>query len=121
MTRPELGCDQGRLLEVEAALGAMLPDRLRAQYRVADGRYRQDGQWWVVWPLDRLAADNPDVWKSGMLSRDLLAFGDDGTGNPFCVPLDGRDEVVRWSWIDGDAVRSEGTLAQFVAEWTNAS
>jgi hypothetical protein len=51
------------------------------------------------------------------LPRTLLAFGDDGTGNPFCTPADGHDEVLRWSLIDGDVEYSEGTMDAFRTRW----
>src|SRR5947209_2828578 len=30
------------------------------------------------------------------------------SGAPFCCPLDGRNEVVRWNWIDRTVERREG-------------
>jgi hypothetical protein len=48
----------------------------------------------------------------------LLAFGDDGTGNPFCVDLDGpHDAVVRWNWIELDVEYREGSMADFRSTW----
>jgi hypothetical protein len=48
----------------------------------------------------------------------LLAFGDDGTGNPFCVDLDGlHDAVMRWDWIDLDVEYREGSMADFRSTW----
>ena len=111
------GCSEAQLRDAEGRLHVRLPDRLRELWRAGDGRYRSDGQWWVVWPLDRLVADNLDALQAEMLSRDLIAIGDDGTGNPFCAPVDGRDEIIRWSWIDGEPEYSAGTLDQFLAEW----
>ena len=70
-----------------------------------------------MWPLDRLVSDNLDAWQRNQLSQDLLAFGDDGTGNPFCLRLRDSDEVVRWSWIDLQAEQGEGTLLDFVSWW----
>jgi cell wall assembly regulator SMI1 len=111
------GCTSQALSAAELLLGVPLPERLRDLYRDGDGRYRSDGQWWLVWPLERIATETPQAWEEGMLTRDLLAFGDNGTGNPFCVPIHGDDEVILWSWIDGAPEASEGTLAQFLHRW----
>lgn len=83
----------------------------------ADGRYRSDGDWWVIWPLERLVRENTGAWAKGCLAKQLVAFGDDGTGNPFCMALDGDGQVARWSWIDGEVQRSEGMFRDFMAEW----
>lgn len=110
------GPGTARIAEVEGLLRVSIPDTVRALYRDADGRYAPDGQWFVVWPLDRLLDRNRDAWDLG-LPRNLLAFGDDGTGNPFCVDLDGADAVVRWSWIDLEVELQEGSMAAFCEAW----
>jgi hypothetical protein len=95
-----------------------MPDPLRAVYELGDGRFRDDGQWWVVWPLDRVVNENERSWAEDQLPRTLLAFGDDGTGNPFCVSLgEDADEVSRWSWIDSEVVESEGRMRHFLEQW----
>ncbi|MGN6679476.1 MAG: SMI1/KNR4 family protein, partial [Streptosporangiaceae bacterium] len=43
------------LVEVETALGALLPDELVRLYKAANGYYSVHGQWWVIWPLDQMA------------------------------------------------------------------
>ena len=107
---------------VEHALEAKIPDRLWELYAAGDGRFCADGQWWVIWPLERLVSENVQVraGRSATLPTSLVAFGDDGTGNPFCVPLDGADRVVRWNWIDGELDGEFGTLSEFVAEWVES-
>jgi cell wall assembly regulator SMI1 len=105
-----------RIADVEQQLGVTLPDRLRRMYERHDGHFDERGQWWVLWPLGRLAEENLDAWQRG-LPATLLAFGDDGTGNPFCLTLgDGAPEVVRWSWIDEAPERSAGSLEQWVED-----
>jgi cell wall assembly regulator SMI1 len=101
----------------EAELGRSLPEHLRDLYRAGDGRFDRGGEWWVIWPLARAVADSLAAWRRGALVEDLLAFGDDGTGNPFCMRLGGGDEVVRWNWIDGTVENSEGALPQFLDRW----
>jgi hypothetical protein len=89
---------------------------MRMLFLEGDGRFRVDGDWWVVWPLDRVVADTLAAWDDGTLDRVLVAFGDDGTGNPFCSSVD-SDQVVRWSWIDGEVEQVEGDFAEFLTEW----
>jgi hypothetical protein len=74
----------------------------------------------VIWPIDRVAEVCSSGWANGSLSIDLIAFGDDGTGNPFCINRVGPGNVVRWSWIDGAAETDEGTFAEFVSQWVDS-
>ena len=107
-----------RLGWIERELGVPLPEALRSLYETSDGRFDEEGQWWVVWPLDRLVGENTDAWRQGLLPSTLVAFGDAGTGNPFCVEVGNTSsEVLRWSWIDLAVERSEGSMDQFIAEW----
>jgi hypothetical protein len=111
------GCNERQLDEARNRLGVELPTVLREMYRANDGRFRSDGEWWVVWPLDRLVDDNLRAWRDGSLERSLIAFGDDGTGDPFCLRVNGQsDLVVHWSFIDA-AVAGEMTLVDFHLEW----
>lgn len=106
------------IADAELQIGRSLPKPLRLIYEGGDGRFRQDGEWWVIWPLDRVIVDNQRAWREGRLPRSLLAFGDDGTGDPFCVRLDeDTNEVLRWSWIDSAPHGSEGTMADFLRSW----
>lgn len=107
-----------RVESVERRLSVTFPARLRRLYDESDGRFSEAGQWWVVWPLDRLVEDNERAWGDGMLARHLLAFGDDGTGNPFCVALNSdADQVLRWNWLDQDVEVNEGSIDTFLRTW----
>jgi hypothetical protein len=111
-------CSQAQLTKAESALGVTLPLVLRRTYEEGDGAFDDAGQWWVIWPLDRLTSENSEAWTTARLDTSLLAFGDDGTGNPFCVRIDGApDEVLRWSWIDGEVEHVEGPFAEFTLRW----
>jgi hypothetical protein len=110
--------DAVELVDVERRLAVTLPSRVRRLYETSNGRYSESGQWWVVWPLARLADDNERAWGDGTLARHLLAFGDDGTGNPFCVALNSdADEVLRWNWLDRDVEVNEGSMEHFLRTW----
>lgn len=102
---------------VERELGVTLPDVLRSVYRAGDGRFNNEGEWWVVWRLDQLVSENRGTRERG-LPDTLIAFGDDGTGAPFCIRTGSRSsEVVRWNWIDSAVERSEGSMDDFLAAW----
>ncbi len=93
-----------------------LPSALRAIYGDGDGRFNAGGQWWVVWPLERLVADTLRAWGDGALDRTLVAFGDDGTGDPFCVYGAVDSPVIRWSVISSEVV-GESSFDEFEVEW----
>ncbi|MGZ6772777.1 MAG: SMI1/KNR4 family protein [Mycobacteriaceae bacterium] len=106
----------------ESLLSVRFPERLRELYVESDGRFSESGQWWVVWPLERLVEDNQRAWSDLTLSRQLLAFGDDGTGAPFCVALNSdAGEVLRWNWLDQDVEVNEGDMAQFLRVWLDGA
>lgn len=87
------------LAKAEGVLGARLPDELVRLYKAANGRYSVHGQWWVVWPLDRMA--EADAWLRPVdgYRDDWIAFGDDGTGDPYCLHRADRS-ISRLSMID---------------------
>ena len=108
----------GELRNAEAQLGSTLPTDLRILLAFSDGLFVAVGQWYFVWPLDRLVSDNLALRAdaSGFPS-DLLAFGDDGTGAPFCMSMPDDQEVCSWSPIDGEAKWLNDTLEAFVLGW----
>ena len=104
---------------VEEQLGSRLPMTLRDLYLRSNGVLDKAGQWWVIWPLDRLVESIQSAWNYARLPRLLVAFGDDGTGNPFCMRADDDDGtlVLRWSWIGKDVEQDEGDFTEFLTEW----
>jgi cell wall assembly regulator SMI1 len=110
-------CAEVVLVTAERRLSRPLPHDLRRLYTAADGLYDKPGDWWKVWPLSRLVDENLRVWATAALDEALLAFGDDGTGDPFCVTSDDPMTVVRWSWIDHAIESQVGGMADFMREW----
>ncbi|GAA4263840.1 hypothetical protein GCM10022255_112030 [Dactylosporangium darangshiense] len=95
----------------------MLPPALRTLYRATDGVFDKLGQWFVNWPLERMAEEHHHAWTDApMARRQLLGFGNDGTGAPFCVPSDGSDGVFVWNHIDQQTYRLAGTVEEFLGE-----
>jgi len=95
----------------------VLPPALRTLYRATDGVFDKLGQWFVNWPLERMAEEHHHAWTDApMARRQLLGFGNDGTGAPFCVPSDGSDGVFVWNHIDQQTYRLAGTVEEFLGE-----
>lgn len=104
-----------KAFDAARALGVALPADLRRLYLVADGIFDESGQWWAVWPLDQVVRNNVDLRAAGLISPDRVAFGDDGTGEPFSVVSDGP--VERWSLIGGDVESTWNSVAEFLDDW----
>ncbi|MEU4675160.1 SMI1/KNR4 family protein [Amycolatopsis sp. NPDC023774] len=112
------------LAAAETALDATLPEALRELYLVTDGVFDGPGQWFVVWPLSDVVERNRADWSSsvqGTARVDLVGFGDDGAGAPFCVPRAGGSGVFVWSAIDAAATRLADTVEEFYARWQASS
>lgn len=110
----------GDLARVEAALGVALTAELRALYLVSDGVYAEQGQWFVIWPLADVVERNSveQVGSEGPARRELIGFGDDGTGAPFCVARGGEAGVHLWSPITQEADQVGATVEDFWRTWT---
>lgn len=114
-------CPEEAIRDAESRIGVSLPEGLQHMLMAGDGRFDEDGQWWVAWPLDRIVAENLAAWQERGLPRSYLAIGDDGTGDPFCLELsERRDRVVRWSWVDSGVQADEGRWANFCRAWLGA-
>ncbi|HEY9467796.1 MAG TPA: SMI1/KNR4 family protein [Vicinamibacterales bacterium] len=110
------------LASTEKALDATLPPDLRALYLITDGVFDPAGEWFVFWPLADVVDRNLADWltyRASPTRSDLLAFGDDGTGDPFCVARDGGDAVFYWSPIDDTATCLANTIIDFWTRWQN--
>lgn len=104
------------LTRVGAALGATLPTALRDLYLVSDGVWDATGQWFVIWPLADVAECNHAARQvEGAARKELIGFGDDGTGNPFCVRRAGGDAIYYWGPILKETTRLADDLESF---WT---
>ena len=107
---------------VEAELGSPLPSELLDLYLTSDGVLDLGGQWFVIWPLARLIEHNRAAWANEPADLlPLLAFGDDGTGNPFCIRRTGTPGIVVWNPIDGAAYHLADTLDTFWRGWNDGT
>lgn len=51
----------------------------------------------------------------------LVAFGDDGTGTPFCVATPGDQPICRWSPIDPQVQILADNLDSFLDRWLSGT
>jgi cell wall assembly regulator SMI1 len=109
VTRP--GTTRAALDTAGAKLNVTFPAALSALYLQSDGVWDRDGQWYVIWPLDELVERHGDVGGA----RTWLAFGDDGTGNPFCIHADGS--ISYWSEVVAEHAWLASDLESFWSAW----
>ncbi|WP_165546961.1 SMI1/KNR4 family protein [Kribbella sindirgiensis] len=111
--------DPGEIAAVERQLGIAFPAELRALYAATNGIYDRPGQWFVMWPLADVANSNLAAWSGGApeARQKLLGFGDDGTGAPFCIAVDGEPIVLTWSPIAQEVRPLAATLHEFWLSW----
>jgi hypothetical protein len=113
------GATTGEIAAAETALAAAFPEELRQLYLVSNGVFDRPGQWFVIWPLPEVVTRNRQAWpQEGPARRELLGFGDDGTGAPFCVPRDGGSGVFAWSPIGREATPLASSVTSFWSKWT---
>jgi hypothetical protein len=107
---------------LEERLQCRLPAQLKKLYLVSDGVFDQRGQWFVVWPLAEVVRRNEVEWsEDGAGRRELLGFGDDGIGAPFCVPRDGGAGVFSWNPVDAAPYWLANDVDEFWLGWTTGT
>jgi hypothetical protein len=74
----------------------MFPEDLRRLYLASDGVFDAPAQWFVIWPIADVVIRNREAWscEDSPSRRNLVGFGDDGTGAPFCVPRMGAADFL---------------------------
>lgn len=112
--RLQPGASVSDLDACESGLGASLHSSLWNLYRAANGVFDHLAQFFIVWPLAEVVERNRLAWATEGGGRlRWIGFGDDGTGNPFCVPRGDGEDVYYWNPIDHEATRLADTLTLF--------
>lgn len=113
------GATASQISAAQTALEAVFPAELREIYLASDGVFDRTGQWFVIWPLAEVVTRNHQAWSqdASQARRELVGFGDDGTGTPFCVPRNGDSKVLAWSPIDGAATPLAPSIPDFWTRW----
>jgi hypothetical protein len=110
------GATEHEVRGAERMLSTAFSSELCALYEVTDGVFDAAGQWFVVWPLTAVVARNREARLDADLGserRQLVGFGDDGTGAPYCVRRDGSPQVFVWSPIADEVVMLAPSPADF--------
>jgi cell wall assembly regulator SMI1 len=116
--RLQNGVTDEELQDAEANLGCHLPEKLARLYRLTNGVWDNPGQWYVIWPMVDVIQRNREAGQIETLARQQwIAFGDDGTGNPFCVHRRGGGAVYYWNLIDQQATLLADDLPSFWTAW----
>ncbi len=114
------GCSEEAMRHAETVLGRSLPRDLASLMSYSNGLVDASAESQVVWPLSRLVTDNLKAWASEDLALPaaLLGFGDDGSGDWFCMrSQDPSASILHWSWIDGAARPIAHGLRSFLPRW----
>lgn len=120
---PQPPCPEEALLDAEERLGLSLPDDLRGLLGHSNGLFDRAGQWYFVWPLERIVAANLALQAEaeGGFPTGLVAFGDDGTGAPFCIATSRDQPICRWSPIDAQVQMLASNLDSFLDGWLSGT
>lgn len=84
------------------------------------GYMKPDDEWYEpCWPIETLVSLNRDARVDDLIPTYLLAFGDNGADQWFCVDArSGSDETVySWAAIGREETRMAPDLATFWREW----
>ncbi len=74
----------------------------------------------MVWPLGEPVTRNQRAWAGESAARqELVGFGDDATGAPFCVPRDGDVGVFVWGPVEEQTSWLANTVEQFWSGWSS--
>jgi SMI1-KNR4 cell-wall len=111
------GCEAAELDNAERALEIVIPLELREFLAATNGLYDSASQHAYGWRLQRVVSENTGAWSDDRmaLGRDLVAFGDDGAGDWFCLPLTpgSGTEVIHWRWIGQERRTLAPNLREF--------
>ncbi len=89
-----------------------LPPLLVELWGECDGVYDEAGQWFVIWPVRRLVEVADANYYPG-LPPELFAFGDDGSGDPFCLNTETL-AVERWGPLLSEREQLSSSLGEFL-------
>jgi hypothetical protein len=110
------GASATELNALERRVGP-IPHDLRALLQESDGIYDRDGQWEVAWSCDRMAAETERLRAEGLVADDEVAFGDNGAGDPFVMPVHGDGQVMSRSMVTGESSVLASSLPVFWTRW----
>jgi hypothetical protein len=109
------------LTAAQAESGRNWPRDLVLLYQACDGVFDTLSEMWVIWPLGKLPEQNRWLRESFYdFPYDLIAFGDNGCGEPFCTN-EKSPSVVCWYPIEGEARIVASDLNDFWQGWASGT
>jgi SMI1 / KNR4 family (SUKH-1) len=108
----------------EMQLGLPLPGSLSEFLQASNGFVDVEDQYEYAWGLETIVAENRRAWSDSAMRLDegMLAFGGDGAGDWFCLPVDAANcSVYHWGWIEAEAREIAPTLLAFWPGWLRGS
>jgi SMI1-KNR4 cell-wall len=118
------GCGSTELATAEHELGIAFPDSLTTLLRSTNGFDDLESRHRCAWALETIVIENRRAWSDEpmLLDRDLLAFGDDGAGDWFCIGLaEDGSPIYHWTWIVQERRRIASDLRAFWQGWLDGS
>ncbi len=119
----KLGVDESDIKAVEDKLGAVFPELYKELFKLVNNA--EIGEW-TLYPIkdnrnlkktwDDIVRQNTQV-REEYLSEDLIAIGDDGSGDKLCLKVnDGimEDKIYLWYHEDGELEEYAPDLKEFI-------
>ncbi|MGD6801360.1 SMI1/KNR4 family protein [Rossellomorea vietnamensis] len=119
----KLGVDESDIKAVEDKLGAVFPELYKELFKLVNSA--EIGEW-TLYPIkdnrnlkktwDDIVRQNTEV-REEYLSEDLIAIGDDGSGDKLCLKVnDGimEDKIYLWYHEDGELEEYAPDLKEFI-------
>lgn len=119
----KLGVDESDIKAVEDKLGAVFPELYKELFKLVNNA--EIGEW-TLYPIkdnrnlkktwDDIVRQNTEV-REEYLSEDLIAIGDDGSGDKLCLKVnDGimEDKIYLWYHEDGELEEYAPDLKEFI-------
>ncbi|MBE4906946.1 SMI1/KNR4 family protein [Bacillus luteolus] len=119
----KLGVDESDIKAAENKLGAVFPDQYKELFKLVNNA--EIGEW-ILYPIkdhrntkktwDDVVRQNTVVREEHM-SEDLIAIGDDGSGDKLCLKEnDGimGNEIYLWYHEDGEIEEYASSLKEFI-------
>ncbi|MCA1062760.1 SMI1/KNR4 family protein [Rossellomorea sp. AcN35-11] len=119
----KFGVDEFDIKEAEDKLGAVFPELYKELFKLVNNA--EIGEW-TLYPIkdnrnlkktwDDIVRQNTKV-REEYMSEDLIAIGDDGSGDRVCLKVDNEimgDKICLWYHEDGEFEEYAPNLKEFI-------
>ncbi|MBM7602693.1 cell wall assembly regulator SMI1 [Metabacillus crassostreae] len=119
----KLGVEESDINSTEEKLGAVFPEQYKELFKLVN--HAEIGEW-ILYPIkdhrntkktwDDVVRQNTEVREENM-SKDLIAIGDDGSGNKLCLKVNNGimgNEIYLWYHEDTELEEYAPDLKEFI-------